>query len=615
MKIQTSCCDKLSNGHGGARTLNVLRIRKRTVSYCGPPFDVTDYSVLSSPNPIGRSFAMASCELSFAQVSSNEQLSEYCGVSWDELRMLAYAAGIKRYTEWLVPKRNGDGFRRISSPMANLRRVQRAIAKGLSEFYRPPSCVYGFVQGRNVAMNALQHTRKRTVLSLDLEDFFPSITASRVHGLFTKTLSFPDEVANTLTNLVCYRGALPQGAPTSPVISNIICFKMDRSFLNFASNNGLTYTRYADDLIFSSTSAYLARKIFNQDKDDDKGVNSYLINTIEANGFRINKKKVHIANRGSRQMVNGIIVNQKCNIKRTQYKELRALFHKWSKEGYSKAAEVYFGKKDNLRYKTKLCIEGEPCDEGTFVKHIRGRLDYYSMVVGVNGRPTEPMAKLWTLFHEITRERVPYLTYEKSAVHLSYAFDSSEKNGVEGAESSGVIVQGVLLTCSHGLPEEDIDKFGDPIQIQVRTAFDQQLSIDVSRFKRYKYLDFAYAKLDESFDGIGVRSINPEYLVQVGERIVASGYAGGSPLSHCVQASVLPGFHDDRIVVDRAFIEGMSGGPVFNTRHEVIGIVLKGSSESSYSRDGEFLPLKSVKELEPFVSLINSENTKMPRKA
>ena len=544
---------------------------------------------------------MASPEIRFTSISTNAQLAEYCGVSWDELRMLAYADGIKRYTEWLVPKKNGEGFRRISSPMANLRRVQRAIAKGLSESYSPLKCVYGFVCERNVAMNALQHARKRTVLTLDLKDFFPSISASRIHGLFVKTMGFPQEVANTLTNLVRHEGSLPQGAPTSPVISNMICFKMDRALLNFAANNGLTYTRYADDLVFSSTSAYSARKMVDQEKNAVCGINHFITDTIETNGFEINERKVHVANRGSRQIVNGIIVNQKCNIRRSQYREFRALFHRWSKEGYSAAAAAYFRNKKNHCYKPKLCDGDELCDEETFARHIRGRIDYFSMVVGANGHPTEPMAKLWTLFHQVTHERVPYLTFEKSAVQLSYAFDSRETDDVVGADSSGVIIQDILMTCSHGLPKEYIDKNGDAVSIDIRTAFGGSFSIEASRFKKYSGFDFAFARLDADYRDLGIQSVNPSYMPQAGETIYASGYAGGNTPSHCVQASVLPSrYGNGSVVVDRAFIKGMSGGPVFNTRHEVIGIVLKGSDESSYSRDGEFLPFKSISDFEPF---------------
>lgn len=547
---------------------------------------------------------MASPEIRFTNISTNAQLAEYCGVSWDELRMLAYAEGIKRYTEWLVPKKNGEGFRRISSPMANLRRVQRAIAKGLSESYSPLKCVYGFVCERNVAMNALQHTRKRTVLTLDLKDFFPSISAPRVRGLFIKAMDYPQDVADTLTNLVCHEGSLPQGAPTSPVISNMICFKMDRALLNFAANSGLTYTRYADDLVFSSTSAYSARKMVDQGKSAVYGINHFITDTIEANGFEINERKVHVANRGSRQIVNGIIVNQKCNIRRSQYREFRALFHTWSKEDYSAAAAAYFRNKKNHCYKPKLCDGDELCDERTFARHIRGRLDYYSMVVGVNGHPTEPMAKLWTLFHQVTHERVPYLTFEKSAVQLSYAFESKEKNDIVVAESSGVIVRDILITCAHGLPDEISDMSGDFVSIDIRTAFDDRFSIKASSFRKYSGFDFAFAQLDAKLGNMGVCSVNTAYLPQAGETVYASGYAGGKKPPHCVQASVLPGrYGNGSIVVNRAFIKGMSGGPVFNTRHEVIGIVLKGSDESSYSRDGEFLPFSTIADLEPFVSL------------
>lgn len=548
---------------------------------------------------------MADNASSFRSIRTRDQLAEYCGVPLHTLTMFAYADSSHFYRDWFVQKRNGLGQRKISSPIASLKRVQRIILEGIKEEYKPLGCVYGFVDKKNVAENALLHTKKKTVLTLDLKDFFPSINSRRVFGLFSKHFKFNSEVSSTLTGLVTHKGCLPQGAPTSPIISNMICFKMDRTFLNYCSVHRLTYSRYADDLVFSSTSSYAMARLVNQDEGSPTFLTEFLVKTIEDNGFSINNRKVHIANKGTRQLVNGIIVNMKCNMPRNEYRSLRSLFHLWKKAGYSRAIKEYLYKKP--QYRDKLLVDGEFVSESIFINHIRGRLEYYSLVIESNGRPSSPIIKLWTMFHLQTGEKVPYVTHEMTSVLITYAYDADSPDSDEASicvtDASGVLCRGYIMTCKHCLPEDNVDRRGNPIVLNIQGPNGLSLSASADLFRSYHGFDFAYAPLNmDSVQQINL--LNLDYRLQPGEEITAVGYAGGRANPHCVHAVVLPDTHQNgEIAVDRPFIKGMSGGPVFNSRYELIGIVTRGSDESSYVRDGKFLTLSTLREFEPFIRI------------
>lgn len=591
-----------TGGHGKARSLDVLSHPQKHRP--APRVTLRYYSIrlVSLPVSIGRGFAVADRAISFRSIESRDQLAQYCGVPLHTLTMFAYADHISFYRDWFVQKRNGLGRRRISSPVASLKRIQRTIMGGLKESYRPLSCVYGYVDNKNVAQNALMHTKKKTVLTLDLEDFFPSITSRRVYGLFNKFLGFNSEVSSTLTGLVTHEGVLPQGAPTSPIISNMICYKMDKALLNYCAAHHLTYSRYADDLIFSSTSSYSMACLLDRSEGRPASLSAFLVETITNNGFKINQNKTHIANQGSRQLVNGIVVNVKCNMLRSEYRSIRAMFHIWEKCGYFQAVKKYLRAKP--QYRDKLLFDGEIVSESVFIRHIRGRLDYYSLVVGSNGRPSDPMIKLWTMFYLQTGEKVPYVTYEMSSALITYVYDSVAPSSGEiatcGADASAVLCRGFILTCRHCIPQDHTDAYGNPVQVEIRLPNGKGASVNSGSFKSYCGFDFAYAPLN-GCDIQQVNLVNLDYCLQPGEEVTAVGYAGGRVSPYRVNAAVRPDTHKDgELTVDRAFIKGMSGGPVFNSRHELIGIVTQGSSESSYARDGKFLSFKTLRELEPF---------------
>jgi RNA-directed DNA polymerase len=186
------------------------------------------------------------------------------------------------------------------------------------------------------------HTRKRFVLNIDLKDFFPHITFKRVRGIFKNPpYNLNDEVATCLAQICCHEGKLPQGAPTSPIVSNMVCAKLDSKLRKLANDHKCHYSRYADDITFSTN-----MKVFPKELSmcTEKGwkLSTLLEDTIGALGFRINQDKIRMQTKNYRQEVTGLIVNNsKPNVNRKYVREIRGMLHAWEKYSYSAAMSQY----------------------------------------------------------------------------------------------------------------------------------------------------------------------------------------------------------------------------------------------------------------------------------
>ena len=245
-----------------------------------------------------------------------------------------------QYRSFKIPKRRG-GERIISAPTTNLKIIQRSIARQLDDFRLFKPCVNGFVAGRDIRRNAAVHVGQRFVLNVDLEDFFGSINFGRIFGLLSKPpYSIARSVAAAIAKACTLNDKLPQGSPASPVISNLICVKMDAELARLAAANRCKYTRYADDITFSTSrlSMPLASVGSNPDGGPLCELNPALRSIIERNGFRINEAKVRLRDHTARQEVTGLIVNRRVNVKRRLVREVRAMLHAWRKFGLGCAA-------------------------------------------------------------------------------------------------------------------------------------------------------------------------------------------------------------------------------------------------------------------------------------
>lgn len=262
------------------------------------------------------------------------------------------------YHTFGIPKKSG-GVRKISAPKSKMKALQNWVLSNILN--QIPVCpqAHGFIRSRSIVTNAHPHTGKDIVINIDLKDFFPSIDYKRVKGLFHK-LGYSEQMA-TIFALICTQAEtdtvemdgvtyyvqkgkrfLPQGSPASPAVSNLIAYRLDRKVQGLASKLGFTYTRYADDLSFSTS---------NSNKQNVARLLHFLRKIIETEGLTVNPEKTHIMRNGGQQKVTGLVVNRKLNVDRTQLRKFRALLHNIEMNGWNGQK---WGRTDNILH----AIEG-----------------------------------------------------------------------------------------------------------------------------------------------------------------------------------------------------------------------------------------------------------------
>lgn len=316
----------------------------------------------------------------FLQVKELEDLAEVMEVKKTELLKLMLQLE-NQYREFMIPKRKGGG-RVIDAPSDRLSGIQRRLNFLLQIMYYRirPECVHGFIRtakentpSYSIASNAAVHVRAKYVLNMDLADFFHSISVHRIKKLFMSyPFYLPNRPAAFLALLSTYKERLPMGAPTSPVLSNFSCFLLDRRLMDYAAANGMKYTRYADDLSFSSE-----REITNQEVQAIAGI-------IRLYGFRVNEKKTRIQSYRGAQVVTGIKVNEKLNVNRSYVRSIRAMLHNWEKYGLAEASL------DNK-------------SPESFIRMIGGKLNFLRMV---KGKEDPVYLKLKNKFRAMERTQV-----------------------------------------------------------------------------------------------------------------------------------------------------------------------------------------------------------------
>ena len=245
----------------------------------------------------------------------------------------------EKYTKFDIPKRYG-GKRTICAPIADLKHIQGLLAALLMDCLNELNAKYnrqaahGFVTDRSILTNAHQHRRRSHVLNLDLQDFFGSINFGRVRGFFIADRDFALQpaVATVLAQIACFENTLPQGSPASPVISNLIGNVLDTHLIKLARKNDCVYTRYADDLTFSTNLPSFPEKLALL----EGGVwttGTALLKVIKQSGFAVNESKVRMQFEDSQQNVTGLVVNYKANTTASYRSSLRAMAKNLFKTG------------------------------------------------------------------------------------------------------------------------------------------------------------------------------------------------------------------------------------------------------------------------------------------
>jgi RNA-directed DNA polymerase len=300
-------------------------------------------------------------------IDSPQQLAELLGLSMSDLRWLAYhrdAATMIHYYRFTIPKRDGSP-RPIWAPLPKLKAVQHWILRNIVERLPVHGAAHGFLPGRSILTNATVHNNPKTVLKMDVKDFFPTVTLPRVKGVF-RNAGYREQVA-TLLALLCTESpreivdldgkryyvalgprCLPQGAPTSPGLTNTLCLRMDRRLTGLAKLYGWRYTRYADDLTFSLPGdAQGAPKL--------GALMGVVTRIVAEEGFTVHPDKTRVLRKGGRQKVTGLVVNGTGapRVPRKLKRELRAAIF-------------------NLTH-------GKPLKDGETVQHLAGLAAYVHM--------------------------------------------------------------------------------------------------------------------------------------------------------------------------------------------------------------------------------------------
>jgi RNA-directed DNA polymerase len=282
-------------------------------------------------------------------LSDAADLAALLDIELKTLRWLTFhrdVASSSHYRQFQIPKAHG-GKRTISAPRPMLRAAQQKIRETILTHLSPTAQANAFVCGRSTLTNARPHVRSSLLVKLDLEDFFGTIRFVRVRGFFA-ALGYSG-MCSTLLALLTTEAprvlatvdgkehfvatgprALPQGACTSPELSNLIASRLDRRLAGFAVKQGWVYTRYADDLAFSR-------------KDGDRAHVGCLLGAarrvVAAEGFRVQEKKVFVARKGRQQRVTGIVVNDMLGVPRKTLRRFRAAVHRVTREGFKDRAE------------------------------------------------------------------------------------------------------------------------------------------------------------------------------------------------------------------------------------------------------------------------------------
>ena len=283
---------------------------------------------------------------------------------------------IIHYQSFVKIKKNGEN-RHILKPCGELLDIQRELSLIFSKVFQVHSSAHGFMKNRSVLTHAKLHLNANSLLNIDLKHFFTSIKTASISKIFNS--GFPNISSSTQSNLidlVCYEGCLPQGAPTSPILSNVYCYEMDAQLLEYAQNNGAKYSRYADDITFSfdhslpdTLPAFVDLK--------SRKISQNIVGLFKSYGFELNHNKTRFQSKFQAMFVTGIKINEFPNVSRNYINNIRSMLYIWEKFGYHSCEKRFFQKYSTPRQRK---FSTHPL----FRNVIRGKLNYLKMIRGVD---------------------------------------------------------------------------------------------------------------------------------------------------------------------------------------------------------------------------------------
>lgn len=477
---------------------------------------------------------------------------------------------------------------------------------------------HGFIPKRDIVTNASEHVNKRYVLNFDLENFFESISFRRVRQMFISYFGFNDKVATTLANICCHpKGFLPQGAATSPVISNIIANGLDKELTRIAKNSKWSkYTRYADDITFSTDKRKFPQEIA-QLIDGHIVLSEIILNVIQKHGFTINHKKTRLQNHKENQTVTGITVNEKLNVNRKYIRRIRSILDCIEKniEDIGNAEKIFESKYPYRQKRQK--------EKPEMFRILKGMISH---VGNVKGKEDPVYLKLANRFNGVAKSGniIPFnLPITSRIFHENHTFiiDNEEfeifitEDGTEDLlldQGTGFILKNIGLVTNAHVVKPFIDtieskkgRFVNEFYISFFKAIEHHVKYSAKII--YHNTDMDIAVLEINNMNVFRHGYKYNKRIERGQKIELVGfptYRLGQEIS--IKEGVVEGIrvHKSRdglkdytrYEISPTIHGGNSGGPVVNDSNEVIAVAVKGLSDNGRSPN-EVIPISDVIQL------------------
>jgi retron-type reverse transcriptase len=519
----------------------------------------------------------------FLNIDDLDKLAKFLCISKKLLIMHSYRKYKDQYHTFEISKKSG-GKREIKAPCSSLKEIQRKIADVLYFMHQPSHFSHGFEPKRSIKSNALVHQNKKFILNIDLQDFFPTIHFGRIRGLFkAKPFQFNEQVATVLANLCTVDTKLPQGAPTSPILSNLICKKLDRQLKKFSTTNKCTYSRYADDITISTNKNRFPGKIAIY-KDEtiatEIELGEELVEIIRSSGFNINPKKSRLLNKEKSQIVTGLVTNQFVNVKRSYIRSIKGILNRIDKNKLPAEQANYIA---NFK---------KPTHSNDLIEHLKGKIEFIGTIRGANdtiylellSRLQQIDSTKFTDGHIAQIEQRNLSEHEKLDKSL-WVLESpdSEEDGKVSIQGTAFELEGVngLVTCYHNL---------------FNLITKEKYSLEASKFSKpfVKYKILSIEKCDEHLDLAIIRvdcELNNKLplsktIPSRSTEILIAGHpnynTGNQPfICHSKVTLTKTVSFKPLICLDRPILYGNSGGPLLNNRFEVCGVALYGGENNT----------------------------------
>lgn len=517
------------------------------------------------------------------------------------------------YRMFKLHKKNGNE-RTIYSPSKNLAILQKKLAYILTLNFNNHKKSHGFVKTRSIVSNASEHINKKFILNFDLENFFESIQFRRVRYMFIAYFKFNDNVASTLANICCHpKSFLPQGAATSPIISNILAKSLDKELTRVAQHTKWSqYTRYADDITFSTNKKHFPKEIAYVDNEGNVVLNENIVKIVEKYGFKINPEKTRLQNHRQRQSVTGIVVNEKLNINRTYIRRIRSILNCIEKNlDNIVAAEKLFQSKYPFRQKK----DGDP---PCMFLVLRGMISHVGHVKGKQDKVFLKLSNRYNNIAQIFDKKIIKLPQTKKDFQgantfiidsddFEYCINKDDSLGEFLCEQgTGFYLRGIGLITNAHVIKEAIDIVENKLRFVKEFYITFYKYNETETIKRAKILCYDIVKDIAILEVENVKDFSKGYMfnesIEEGQRIELIGfpnYRKGQDIrtySGFVQGIRMHEAKYKRYEISTLVYGGNSGGPIVNDNNEVIGVAVKGLTDNGVSPN-EMIPISEVIEL------------------